>query len=135
MVDDKSKELKVKDKQELTSHVEQTKSGPVFTPAVDILETEYKITMMADLPGVKTEDLNIDLNEDVLTIAGDVARKETLGDDILTEYKIGQYIRKFNLSEVIDQTRISATLNNGVLHLDLPKVEKTPPRKIAVTVG
>lgn len=56
--DTESKALQVKDKAEVTSSAEQTRPGPVFTPAVDIFETDKEITLLADLPGVKTDDLN-----------------------------------------------------------------------------
>lgn len=133
---DKAKELQAKEKKEVQSHAEQTKPGPTFTPAVDIFETETSLTVLADLPGVKSENLDIDLHDDVLTIIGNVVPEKT--DDetpLLNEYETGQYIRKFNLSEVIDQTKIKAELTDGVLRLNLPKVEKAQPRKITVTAS
>lgn len=135
MADDKTRELMAKEKQEVTPPAEQTKPGPVFTPAVDIFETDKEITLLADLPGVKAEDLNIYLNEDILTIAGYVAEEINPNEeDILTEYETGQFHRKFTLSEVIDQEKIKAELKDGVLTLRLPKVEKARPRKVTVNV-
>ena len=67
-----TKELQVKEKQELSSPVEQTRPGLVFTPAVDIFETDQQITILADMPGVTTDDVSIDLREGVLTITGEV---------------------------------------------------------------
>lgn len=133
MTDAEGKELKVKDKQEVASPAEQTKPGPVYTPDVDIFETETGITLMADMPGVKSDDLVIDLREDVLTISGDV--KPYIGENeqvINFEYGVGRYFRQFNLSDVIDQERIEANLSEGVLRLSLPKVDKATPRKIEV---
>jgi HSP20 family molecular chaperone IbpA len=131
-----SKEIKVKEKQEATTPAEQTVPGLVFTPEVDIFETDKAITLLADIPGVKPEKLNIDLRDNVLTITGDVDRLEAADEEFLAlEYETGRYYRQFTLSEVIDQTKIDAKLNLGVLRLSLPKVAKAAPRKIAITDG
>ena len=131
-----SKELQVKEKQEVSSPVEQTRPGLVFTPAVDIFETDQQITLLADMPGVATEDISIDLREGVLTIAGEVKPWEKADEkDVLIEFEIGKYYRQFTLSEAIDQDKIDAQLNDGVLKLALPKSAKARPRKITVTAG
>ncbi|MBI5581890.1 MAG: Hsp20/alpha crystallin family protein [Deltaproteobacteria bacterium] len=131
-----SKEIKVKEKQEVTTPAEQTIPGLVFTPEVDIFETDKAITLLADIPGVKPEKLNIDLRDNILTITGDVDRLEAADEEFLTlEYETGRFYRQFTLSEVIDQTKIDAKLNLGVLRLSLPKVAKAAPRKIAITAG
>jgi HSP20 family molecular chaperone IbpA len=127
------KELQVKEKQEATAP-EQTKPGLVFTPAVDIFESENEITLLADMPGVKPDEVAIDLKDNTLTLAGDVQPYEGSEEqDIFIEYEIGRYYRQFTLSEVIDQQKIEARLEDGVLRLTLPKVEKATPRKITVT--
>ena len=135
MADKQSKEIQVKDKQEVSSPAEQTRPGLVFAPDVDIFETEMMITLLADLPGVRPEDLVIDLRDNTLTISGDIFPVEG-GDeeDILIEYETGKYYRQFTLSEVIAQEKIDAKLTDGVLRLTLPKVEKAMPRKITVAV-
>jgi HSP20 family molecular chaperone IbpA len=135
MADKQSKEIQVKDKQEVSSPAEQTRPGLVFAPDVDIFETEMMITLLADLPGVRSEDLVIDLRDNTLTISGDIFPVEG-GDeeDILIEYETGKYYRQFTLSEVIAQEKIDAKLTDGVLRLTLPKVEKAVPRKITVAV-
>ena len=131
-----SKEIKVKEKQEVTTPAEQTIAGLVFTPEVDIFETDKAITLLADMPGVKPEKLNIDLRDNILTITGDVDRLQATDEELLVmEYETGRYYRQFTLSEVIDQTKIDAKLNLGVLRLSLPKVAKAAPRKIAITAG
>lgn len=128
-----SKELQVRGKQEAASPAEQTRPGLVFTPAVDIFETEKEIVLQADMPGVKAEDVHIDLKDNVLTITGDIAPFEGPEEqDILIEYEVGKYYRQFTLSEVIDQSKIDANLEKGVLRLRLPKAEKAMPRKITV---
>jgi HSP20 family protein len=133
MTDSESKALQAKEKAEVTAPAEQTRPGLSFTPAVDIFETEKDLTLLADMPGVKAGDLNIDLRESVLTLDGDVKPPE--GDaevDVIREYRTGKYYRQFTLSQVIDQAKIDAELKDGVLHLRLPKVEAATPRKIAV---
>ncbi len=131
-----TKELQPREKQELSTPAEQTRPGLVFTPAVDIFETEKQITLLADIPGVTLENLNIDLREDVLTLTGDITPfEEADEEDILVEYEIGRYFRQFSLSEVIDKDRIDAQLTDGVLRLTLPKVEKATPRSIKIKAG
>jgi HSP20 family molecular chaperone IbpA len=131
-----TKEIQLKEKQGLPAPAEQTKPGPVFTPAVDIFETEKEITLLADLPGVKPDDLNIDLRDSVLTLTGDVAPWEGAEEeDLLIEHEMGRYYRQFTLSEAIDQEKIDAQLKEGVLRLTLPRVEAAMPRKISVKAG
>lgn len=133
MTDSTAKEIQVKPKQELTSPAEQTKPGTVFTPSVDIFETDRELTLLADLPGVKAENLTIDLRENILTLTGEVEPFEGANEkDILIEYETGKYYRQFSLSNVIDQSKINADLTDGVLRLTLPKVEEAKPRKIEV---
>ncbi len=131
-----SKELKVKEKQEVATPAEQTLEGLVFTPEVDIFETETAITLLADIPGVTPDKLDIDLRDNVLTITGDVDRVDIAGEESLVlEYETGRYFRQFTLSEVIDQNKIDAHLSQGVLRLSLPKVEKATPRRIAINTA
>ena len=133
MADSESKALQVKGKAEVTAPAEQTRPGLVFTPAVDIFETEKEITLLADMPGVKAGDLDIDLHESVLTLDGDVHSPEGSEEvDVIREYRTGKYYRQFTLSQLIDQSKINAELKEGVLRLRLPKVEAATPRKIAV---
>ena len=136
MIDTETKELQAKEKMEAKAPAEPTMPGRVFTPAVDIFETDKEITLLADMPGVKAADLNIDLRDDTLTLTGAVAPFEgPQEEDILIEYEIGTYSRQFSLSEVINQGKIDTQLNDGVLRLSLPKVEKATPRKITVKAG
>jgi HSP20 family protein len=115
---------------------EQTRPGPVYTPAADIFENESAITVLADMPGVKAEDLRIDLHDSVLSLSGRVTPIEAAGEtDVLREYRAGTFFRRFTLSETIDQAKIDAKLVDGVLRLELPKVEKARPRQIAVRTG
>jgi HSP20 family molecular chaperone IbpA len=136
MADTQSKELKVLEKQAVTSPAEQTTPGLVFTPAVDIFETEKEITLLADMPGVKADDLTIDLRDNTLTLSADTAAIHGSDEqDILVEYDYGRYYRQFTLGELIDQEKIDAKLTDGVLRLNLPKVEKATPKTITVKSG
>lgn len=135
MTDTESRALQAKEKPELRSTAEETKPGPIFTPAVDIFETDKTLTLLADMPGVKAKDLAIDLREGVLALSTHVALEAPEEMDVLREYQTGNYYRKFNLSNVIDQSKIEAELKDGVLRLTLPKIEAATPRKIEVKAG
>ncbi len=133
MAGTETKALQAKEKAEVTTLAEQTRPGLVFIPAVDIFETDKEITLLADMPGVKAGDLNIDLHENVLTLDSEVKSPEGSEEvDVLREYRTGKYYRQFTVSNVIDQAKIDAEMKDGVLRLRLPKVEAATPRKIAV---
>ncbi|HOD35057.1 MAG TPA: Hsp20/alpha crystallin family protein [Syntrophales bacterium] len=136
MTEPETKALVPKGKQEIVSKAGQTKDGLVFTPDVDILESDREITLLADIPGVQSRDLKVDLENGVLTLTGDVAPWEGPDEkNILIEYETGCFYRQFSISETIDQERIDARLSDGVLRLTLPKVESAIPRKIPVAAG
>ncbi len=112
---------------------EQTRPGAVYSPPVDIFENDNSITVLADMPGVKAQDLKIDLRESVLTLTGRVTAPDSAKEsDVLREYQTGTFYRQFTLSDTIDQAKIDAKLTDGVLRLDLPKVEKARPRQITI---
>jgi HSP20 family molecular chaperone IbpA len=131
-----STEIQKTEKSSAPAIPEQTRPGPVYTPAADIFENGGSITVLADMPGVKAEDLKIDLRESVLTLTGPVSAPEKPGEsDVLREYHSGTFFRQFTLAETIDQSKIDARLTDGVLRLELPKVESARPRQITVRVG
>lgn len=128
-------ELKAQEKVEVgtAGSAEPTFSEPVFTPLVDILESDTGLTLLADMPGVRAENLSVDLAERVLTIMGKVEKNADDNVKMLSsEYGVGDFYRQFTISEVIDQDKISASLKNGVLTLELPKIAPAQPRKINV---
>ena len=136
MGDTESTALRSKEKMEVTPSAEHTKPGPAFTPPVDIFETTRELILLADMPGVKPKDLNIDLREDVLILTGEIDSPEGANEvAVLREYETGAYVRRFTLSELIDQAKIEAKLKDGVLRLRLPKVEPAQPRKIKVNTA
>ncbi len=130
------KELKPKAKEEVPAKAERVRPGRVFLPAVDIFETPEAITVVADMPGVPGEKVTVDLRENHLIIHGEIVPpmgpNETLA---VQEYYTGDFQREFHLGAIIDQSRIEATMKDGVLKLLLPKSEKAKPRKIEVKTG
>jgi HSP20 family protein len=121
--------------EESQSPAEQTRPEPVFTPAVDIYETDDGMVLMADLPGVAKEDLHIRLDEETLTIEADVAEAKEDSNYLLNEYRVGRYYRQFRVNADFDRDKIEANLTNGELKLILPKAEAVKPRKITVSAG
>ena len=102
-------------------------------PTTDIYETDDSLTVVMEMPGVDKKDVELRLEDDVLKVDGrlDFAKYQGL-QPVYTEYNIGHYSRSFSLSSKIDQSKISAEMNDGVLSLVLPKVEETKPRTIQV---
>lgn len=131
-----STDIEVRDKQEVdASSGEATWEGVFFTPDVDIYASDERIVLQADMPGVSSDRLDVDLRDGALTLTGRV-EGGTEGFELRREeYRVGGYSRRFTLSDDIDADRIEATLRDGVLTLVLPKAEKALPRKIQVSVG
>lgn len=128
------KDLEVqKQEAESPEQGERTRTTPVYIPRADIFETEDQFTIIADVPGVSEDSVDITLEKNTLTIRGYV-EPENHPDYTLSyaEYGIGDYERSFVLSNKIDQDRIEASVRNGVLRLVLPKQEETRARKIQV---
>jgi HSP20 family protein len=112
---------------------ERTRSGRVFVPATDIIETENEILLMADMPGVDEKCINITLENNQLTIEGSVTKQNPVEHQLVyTEYERGDFYRAFTLNDMIDREKIKANYKNGVLQLTLPKAEKRKPQQIAV---
>jgi HSP20 family protein len=129
-------EIAAREKRELEQEKEKTRSGRYYIPNVDIYEENGGLKLWADMPGVTEQNVEVTLNDDVLTITGTVSTVmyEKLAP-VYTEYNVGNYFRQFALHEDIDPAGIKARMRNGVLELDLPKREKAKPRKIEVTTG
>jgi HSP20 family protein len=130
------KELQPKVKEEAPAQGERVRPGRVFVPAVDIFETPETLVLVADMPGVSGDHVTLDLKENHLTVYGAVSPPSSPGETLVDqEYSIGDYQRDFHLGSLIDQSKIEATMKDGVLRLVMPKVEKAKPRKIEVKVG
>jgi HSP20 family molecular chaperone IbpA len=107
----------------------------LFTPPIDIYENEEGLVLHADLPGVSLETLELQVQDNKLTLFGRVASQVPAGAQVLhQEYEVGDFLRSFILSDEVDHERISATLNNGVLKVLLPKAHRPEPRRIQVSM-
>ncbi len=128
-----SKDIETTEKKVLEKTEETTWAGETYEPGVDIWESEQALVLQADVPGVCKEDVEINLDNGVLTINGRVAVDDYEGlRPIYSEYNVGNYSRRFSLGEVINQPNITADMQNGVLTVTLPKKEKAQPRKILI---
>ena len=125
-------DLQVEEKKEVQATGESTRDVPVFVPPVDIYESENALTLLADMPGVPIDNIDIDLDSDQLTIRGKITAPTEEGKVIFREYVAGDYYRQFTLSSDIDRGKIQASMKDGVLKLVLPKAEAAKPRKITV---
>ncbi len=116
-----------------TNGAETTPAPKVFVPQVDILESENQILLVADLPGVDQENLDVTLEKNVLTIRGTVKPHGPEGYQLAyAEYEIGNFERAFTVSNDIDRQGIDAVVKDGVLRLTLPKAKHAVLQKIAV---
>lgn len=102
-------------------------------PPVDVIEDKSGITLLADLPGVPRDKLNLQLESDSLIIEGEVALETPEGmESSHAEVRLPRYRRVFTLSKELDGEKVAAELKNGVLKLRIPKAEHAQPRKIEV---
>jgi HSP20 family protein len=114
---------------------EETRSQEQYvTPPVDIYETAEGLVVKADLPGVARENLDVRVENNLLTIRGKSSHVAP-GEPIYREYELVNFFRQFELNERVDQAKISADLKHGVLTLQLPKAEEAKPRRIDVKVA
>lgn len=128
------KELEVSQKKEIdTREGEPTRAGSWYVPEVDITQNDDAIVLYADLPGVRSENLDIDVRDDVLTLTAEVEPLQANRKMVWREYDVGGFQRRFTLGERIDQSKIEAKLVDGVLTLTLPKAEAHKPRKIQIS--
>jgi HSP20 family protein len=133
---------KVFDARPVTGNGKSETAPGLWTPAVDAVEDNDKIELLVDLPGVKQEDLDIQIEHDVLTLrgqrAGDRNGKTDRKDakDYFRRYErvTGGFVRSFSLPDTVDAEKIGAALKDGVLTLTLPKRPQAQPQKIKVAV-
>ncbi len=114
------------------ARVERTFGAPMFSPNVDILENADELTLVADVPGVTPDSIDIQYEQGELTIRGRVEPRGQHNNFLLNEYGVGDFYRVFQLGEGVDNDKISAEVAHGVLTVHLPKLERVKPRKIAV---
>jgi HSP20 family protein len=122
-----------KEEMETPEGVETTRPGRTYVPRIDIIEMNEGIQLLADLPGVAEDSLEIMLENDQLTIQGFVEFERPQGFDLAhAEYGIGNFRRVFKLSDQVDQDKIAATFKHGVLQLTMPFASGPKTRKIAI---
>ncbi len=128
---EKAKDQKVK-KSEYSG--ERTVAGKYYVPLTDIIETEKSLVVYMDMPGVKKENINVKLEDNVLEVDGKIDHSSYNDlNPVYTEYNVGHYTRKFTVSNAIDSEGIDANLSDGVLTLTLPKAPEAQPKQIKVS--
>lgn len=116
--------------------VEKNADTRALLPRVDVFEDERGITLLADLPGVPREQLDIKVDGETLTIEGTVATATPAGlQPGYVELRVPRYRRSFTLSRELDSAHIEANLKDGVLNLRIPKQAHAQPRRVNVQVG
>lgn len=134
--DKEKKEIAVREKEAIRpASGEPTREGVYYSPAVDIFETDDRITVVADMPGVRKEGVDVDIKDGVLTISGAVEPVPERLRPVWREFDVGGFLRRFTIGDKIDSEKISASLSNGVLTLELPKADRLRSRRVEVQVG
>lgn len=126
------------DKQESATPngTERTKTRAVYVPLVDIFESEDQLLLVADMPGVDEQGLDLTLDKNVLTIKGTISEEPPAGfAQAYTEYGVGDYERTFTIPNEIDRDGIQATIRQGTVKVTMPKSKQAQTRKIAVSAG
>jgi HSP20 family protein len=110
------------------------RQASAFVPSFEVKETNDTFVIKADLPGVDEKDLDINLHNGVLTLAGhrDAEERKEGETYAIYERQYGSFTRSFALPDIADPERIDAKMENGVLTLVIPKKAEAKPRKIAV---
>ncbi|HMN98569.1 MAG TPA: Hsp20/alpha crystallin family protein [Miltoncostaeaceae bacterium] len=114
-----------------------TSSGSAWTPAVDVFETGGSIELRAELPGLDAGDIDIEIDDNVLTLKGERRFQEQVEDGryYRVERAYGHFNRSLSLPQGVKADEISATFDRGVLSVRIPKADEVKPRKIAIAAG
>ena len=118
-----------------TRWLSEPRTGRPWSPAVDIYETENELVVQADLPGVEGKDINVKVENQTLTIAGErtFAREAARGYHRI-ERSYGNFVRSFAVPNTFDTEKISADFSSGVLTVSLAKKEAAKPRQVKIEV-
>ena len=135
MTEEQALQVQDTEKQEVDeSGAERIRERPAFVPRADVYETGDTMVVVADMAGVDENSVDITLEDNVLTINGYVEPMAPEGYGLAyAEYRVGDYVRAFTVSDQIDRNGIEATVRDGVLRLYLPKAEEAKLRKIPVS--
>ena len=108
-----------------------------WTPSIDVIETDDAIKLKAELAGMDPKDINIEVQDNVLTVSGERRFEEEVKEDkyYRIERRYGSFSRSIALPQTVDENKIEAKYDNGVLEVAVPKAEVARPKKIAVTIG
>jgi HSP20 family protein len=108
-----------------------------WIPAMDLVETDDHFVLRADLPGLQESDVNIEVEDRVLTISGERRSEadESQGGVVRVERAYGSFARSLTLPEGVDPESLAASFDRGVLEVRIPKPEERKPRKVAISVG
>lgn len=118
------------------SRAEEGIAPSTWTPAVDIYETPEAIVLQADLPGLRREDIDIQIQDNTLALRGERRFAKDVREEnyLRIERAYGAFQRSFTLPATIQQENIRAVFRDGILELTLPKAEEAKPKKIAIEV-
>jgi len=111
---------------------EATRGGIYYTPCVDIYETADEVVLLSDLPGVKSQNLDVRFDKGELSLYGKAPPRQEPAEYLLDEYGVGDFYRSFTIAPEINADKISAEYRDGVLTVHLPKQERVKPKRIAV---
>jgi HSP20 family protein len=118
--------------------IDEEAAGTGLAPRLDVIERDAEFVVQAELPGVKKDDIEVAMENGVLTISAE-SRSETEEKEgervIRQERRYGKYLRSLRLGKDVDDKKVRATFKDGILELTLPKAEAVKPKKITVDVG
>lgn len=134
---DETKAMQVQEQELIPeSETERTRECTCFVPRADVYETEENVFVVVDMPGVNEENIDITLENNILTITGNTTLESPAEYSLaFGEFEPGDYERSFRITDRINREGIQANYKDGVLRLTLPKAEEAKLRKISVTTG
>jgi HSP20 family protein len=107
---------------------------PILRPAMDVIENDNNLTVRVDLPGVKPDDVHVEVNNNTLTISGEIAATKEENDQRYhyRERRYGKFQRSLNLPGTLDTSKVEASFDSGVLHVVIPKLAQAKPKQITI---
>jgi HSP20 family protein len=111
---------------------ERTRGGPFLTPRVDIFETDTDLILLAEMPSVKPDDVELHFDRGELVLHARIHPRERTGAILTEEFALADFYRVFQIHEAVDAARIEASCKNGVLTVKLPKTDVVQPRHVSV---